>query len=132
MVAQSQSTDNSQHPPFMSIGGYSMLALEHTLVPLLKRNGIRVQIRFDGDLESPAIWQAGCVPILRRGHIRLFVAGYGPYLAVFHPAGVHGRKRPMLFLAASAILELGDPELAPDVFNEFARCFRAVLPKITG
>jgi hypothetical protein len=116
----------------MGIGGHAMLALEHKLVPMLKRNGIRVSIRFDSELESPAIWQAGCVPILRRWHYRRYEDGYSPYLAVLHPAGVHGRKRPMLFLAASALLELGDPELAADTFNEFARCFRNALPSVTG
>jgi hypothetical protein len=83
MVAQ-----NATRPPFMRLSPAAETEAHfEALLRVARRNGLNVRIVPDADLESPAIWQAGSLPFLRRDPPRRYVTGECEYLAVLHPGG---------------------------------------------
>jgi hypothetical protein len=110
----------------------ALVVLEHVLLPLARRNGIRVCVKFDSELESPAIRTYNSALYLRRGSGTRFLRGEVGPLAVLHPAGVRGRKKPMLFLSASAVMDLGNADRRQQTLAEFTWLVQGLAPTAAG
>jgi hypothetical protein len=118
----------SKAPTPVRASTQALAMLEHVLLPLARRNGIRVCVKFDSELESPAIRTYNSALYLRRGSGARFLRGECGPLAVLHPVGVRGRKKPMLFLSASAVMDLGMPDRSQQTLAEFTWLFQGLAP----
>jgi len=110
----------------------ALAVLEHVLLPLARRNGVRVCVKFDSELESPAIRTYNSALYLRRGSGARFLRGECGPLAVLHPVGVRGRKKPMLFLSASAVMDLGTLDRSQQTLAEFTWLIQGLAPTVVG